>query len=629
MLQTIREHTQGWIAGTIISIIILTFALWGIHSYFIGGTVNNIVAKVNQVEITKEQLSVAYERVRRQVQLQFGPNKAIQNEAELKNRALQALINIEVLKQAAIDEGFYISDRQVDNYLQSIPEFQIEGRFSVQRFQDVLASSLLSTSEFLDLIKTSLLIDQPKTGIVFTAFSLPDETRDTIGLVNQERDFDYITLSLNVTLSQPISISSKRIEDYYKSHQNEFMTPEQVSIEYIEIGLNDIAATINPTDETLENVYKENINSYKVPLQWKLDNIVIPIPPAANSETLNKAQQQTDAVMHALENGEDFTKLAQDNSQDTSLIGWLALNQIPAELQKSIMQLTAPNQLSAPIKTNKGFVIVKVLEIRQPYIQDFESVKNKVKEIYVRQHAEEKLAELREQLANMTYEHPESLAFAAKAFNLPVKTSEFFTKDQPGKDIARFKSVRTAAFSNDVLNLQNNSDVIQINPETLVVLRDKAHNPSALLPLEKVSKQIEEKLKEAEAEQRLEKLAEDIKAKLQAGENPQQLAASYKLTWNTAGLMGRYSTKVDSAIIDAAFSLPNPSLQKAKVVYGMTKMPNGYAIVALKAVKEGSYIDNKQYTVFAEQVQNSDGLLEYELYKQSLINSSKVTIEKR
>ena len=49
MLQTIREKTQGWIAGTIISIIILSFALWGIHSYFTSGGASANVATVNGV----------------------------------------------------------------------------------------------------------------------------------------------------------------------------------------------------------------------------------------------------------------------------------------------------------------------------------------------------------------------------------------------------------------------------------------------------------------------------------------------------------------------------------------------------------------------------------------------------
>ena len=63
--------------------------------------------------------------------------------------------------------------------------------------------------------------------------------------------------------------------------------------------------------------------------------------------------------------------------------------------------------------------------------------------------------------------------------DLPIKTSELFTKDKAGKDISQFKKVRDTAFSNDVLNLQNNSDVIQFNPETVIVLRVKSHVASS------------------------------------------------------------------------------------------------------------------------------------------------------
>src|SRR3990167_10915618 len=125
MLQTIREHTQGWIAGTIIGLIILSFALWGIHSYFVGGSSNTVVAEVNGVEISREQLTVAYERLRRQAQNQYGSNSATvtaKDETALKDRALTALINIEVLKQASTAQGFQVSNRQIDNYLQSMTE---------------------------------------------------------------------------------------------------------------------------------------------------------------------------------------------------------------------------------------------------------------------------------------------------------------------------------------------------------------------------------------------------------------------------------------------------------------------------------------------------------------------------
>src|SRR3990167_4703642 len=371
MLQTIREHTQGWIAGTIVSIIILTFALWGIHSYFTGGGNTDILAEVNGIQITKQELSIAYERARRQMQNQIGQKtSSTQDETSLKGRALQSLIDIEILKQSSIKQGYQVSNAQIDSYLQSMPDFQVNGVFSLERFQQILSSTLLSPGEFIELIKTSLLIDQPKLGIIFTSFSLPNETNNVIALVNQERDVSYITVPLQYFTSQPIIITPDQIQAYYNEHQSEFMTPEQVSIDYVLLTLKDIAGKLNPSEAELKNFYNENINSY------------------------------------------------------TTL----------------------------PTKGN-----------RQPVIADFASVKDKVKATFIRQHAEEKFAQAKDQLADITYEHPESLQLAAKTLNLPISTSELFTKDKAVNGVLQSAKVRDTAFSNDVLNLQNNSDVIQLN----------------------------------------------------------------------------------------------------------------------------------------------------------------------
>lgn len=627
MLQTIREHTQGWIAGTIISIIILTFALWGIHSYFVGGANNSVVAQVNGVDITKEQLTVAYERLRRQMLIQYGAS-APKDESVLKSRAIQALIDLEVLKQASAAQGFKISNRQVDNYLTNMPEFQVDGQFSVERFQEILSSTMMTTSEFLDLIKTSLLVDQPKLGIAFTSYALPDETKYIISLVNQERDLQYINLPLQYFLSQPITISADKVRAYYDAHQADFMTPEQVNVEYIQLSLKDLTSRITPTDTMLKNFYNENINSYTQPMEWKLTDIEVPFAANASPDDMAKAQSKADDIAQSIQKGIDFSSLAKQNSQSLSGQSFMTLNQVPAEMQKTVGDLTKPGQVSAPIKTSKGFVIIKVVDIQEPKIQAFEAVQDKVKETYVHQHAEEKFAELRDQLADTTYEHPDSLQLAAKALNLAILTSETFTKDKAGRDIAQYKKVRDVAFSNDVLNLQNNSDVIQLNPETVIVLRVKSHVASTLLPLSGISKQIEDKLKTAEAEARAEKFANDLKAKLQAGADPQQVLAGTKFTWTQTGYIGRYSTKVDTAIMDLAFRLPNPTTIQNKLVYGVTRLPNGYAIVALKSVKDGTVADEKQYAIFAEQVQSSEGLLEYELYKQSQTNKAKISITK-
>lgn len=629
MLQSIREHTQGWIAGVVISVIILSFALWGVHSYFIGGGNNNVVAEVNGVEITREQLTVAYERLRRQVQAQYGSNNPLntKDETVLKDRALRALVDVEVLKQASAEQGFQISNQQIDNYLQSMPEFRVEGQFSIERFQEVLSSILLTTSEFLDLIKTSLLIDQPKLGILFTSFALPDETDYTISLVNQDRYIEYILLPLQHFLAKPTQISAERIRTYYEKNKNDFMTPEQVNIEYLELSVKDVAAKINPTEALLKNFYNENINAYTQPMTWKLMRIEIPILATATQEELNQQQTKVVTIMQSLTNGEAFAKVASRYPNNISELGWLSLNQVPLELQKEVANLTKRGQFTQPIKTNNAMVIVGAVDIKEPKIQTFEEIKNKVHETYIHQQAEEKFVELREQLANAAYEHPDSLQFASKTLNLPIQTSELFAKDKVGKDISQYKKIRDVAFSRDVLEMQNNSDVIQVSPEMVIVLRVKSHIASTLLPLSGISQQIADKLKAQEAEVQAEKFVQELLMKLKSGEDPQKIAQSNGLQWIKVGEIGRYSNKVDPAILDMAFSLANPKFLKNNKSYGTTKLTNGYAIVAVDAVRSGTVPNPKQYAIFAEQIQNSEGLLEYELYKQSQIADAKIEIQ--
>lgn len=624
MLQSIREATQGWIAGVIISIIILTFALWGIHSYFVGGASHPPVAKVNGVEISQQQLMAAYDRLRRQAQLQHASNNAftMPDETVLKDRALHALIELEALRQASLQQGYRISDQQLDNFLQSVPEFQVNGQFSEERFHEALAANMISISEFIDLLKSTMLIDQPKHGIFFSAFALPDETNYAIALINQERDIQYITIPFEHFLATTINIPADQIKQYYTAHKNEFMTPEQVSIEYIELSLKHLSDTITPTESMLKSFYNENVNAYTQPAQWKVIAIELPGP------TDETALKQAEAARDALLNGTEPSKIPQAKMLNLNAQEWVTLNQLPAPLQNVILsELNKPNQVTNPIKTNTGFVLVKAVDIKQPSIQTFEEAKDKVREAYIKQHAEEKFMELREQLADLTYEHPDSLQPAAKVLNLPIQQSEVFTKDKGGKDISQHKKVRNIAFSNDVVNLQNNSDIIQIASDTAVVIHVKTHKPAALLPLNEVSKQIEDKLKTKEMEIRTEKFVTQLVDQLQKGADPAQLASNNKLTWNNVGYIGRYSDKVVSAILVQAFRMPAPETAKNKVTYGSIRLPNGYAIIALKGVKSGSQADAKQFAAFAEQAQNNEGILEYELYKQSQIKHASIKMQ--
>lgn len=629
MLQSIRDHTQGWIAGVIVSLLILSFALWGIHSYLVGGESSSVVANVNGFEITKGQLSAAYERLRRQLQVQYRNFQLPeQTESALKDKALQSLITVQVLKEGSQTQGYHISSRQVDGFLASVPDLQVNGQFSLERFQNLLQTTLYSPQEFLDLVKTNLLIDQPRLGLVFTSFALPNEIEDNLGLINQERNIQYIMLPLDTISKQPIEISHDAIKKYYDQHQDQFQSPEQVTIEYIDLSIKDLMPKIAISDDVLKKFYNDNINSYTQPAQWKLENLIIPIAPNASQQDVDQVQKKANEVYQKAIKGKDFASLVREYSlsSNDALQGWISVNQLPAEVQKS---LTKPGQVSEPFKTSKGFVLLKLDSIKEGSISPFEAVKNKVRETLARQQAEEQFADLRDKLANISYEHPDSLQPAAQSLGLAVKNSKSFSKTQGLEDITSdprvMAKIRETSFSNDVLNSRNNSDVIQVANDEAIVLRIKTYAPAKIMPLSAVEKQIANKLKASEIEAREAKLAADIQQKLQNGITPEQIAQQYHLDWKQAGFISRRANKIDSAILETAFAMPKPA--NNKFTYAITKVPNGYAVIALKAIRKGDSFSHDQYQVFAEQIQNAQGMVEYELYKQSLMNHSKVVLE--
>lgn len=629
MLQSIRDNTQGWIAGVIVSLLILSFALWGIHSYIGGGGATDVVAKVNGTEITKTQLSVAYERLRRQLQMQSNSMAGLPEGAEsaLKSRALQALVNIQVLKQASIEQNYRISENQVDSLLESMPEFQTNGQFSLARFQQVLSTTLFNAGEFLDLLKTSLLIDQPRLGLLLSSFAMPNEVLNALALVNQERNIRYAIISTRDLMNQAIAIPADQVEAYYKAHQDEFKNAEQVSVQYIELSLNDLLSSIHPSEDELKKFYTENSSSYAEPMQWKLEAILIPVAENATDKDILNAQNKMTDIMQRVGKKENFSTFAHQypaGKLAEKLQGWVTINRLPQELQKTVMALTKTGQVSALAKTESGFVLLKATDIKQAKTQSYEQVKEKVKESFVRQQAEEKFANLKEKLTNSTYEHPDSLEPAAQTMGLTVKSTGLFTKEKGSNDITKDAKFREAAFNNDVLNLRNNSDVIQPTPDTAIVLRVNSHTAATVLPLKSVETQIIDKLKLQQVEQLTQKRADEIKNKLTAGQD----VSLFNLSWTDAGYIGRHATKVDTAILNEAFAMPKPDNKASKPVYSVVKVANGYAVIALNAVKDGeAHNKREEYDLFAEQIQNSQGLLEYELYKDSIMKRSDITIE--
>jgi peptidyl-prolyl cis-trans isomerase D len=491
MLQNIHDRTKGWIAWVILSLVCVTFALWGIQSYLGGSAGMDKLASVNGVKITQNEVNATFERLLLQLQQQQ-PNSLLSTnpalERQLKQKALQELIYSQILAQAAITTHYRFSEAQATETILTIPTFQADGQFSRARFQEVLRSTLYSETDFIADLRASLLVNQPKIGLIASEFALPNEVDAMLQLLNQKRDISYLNIPVSRFITE-ITITNEAIQTYYKANQQRFKTPEKVSIEYLELSLKDL----KPTDK---------------------------------------------------------------------------------------------------------------------------------------QTAEQLFAERGEQLENLTYTHPDTLEVAAKALNLPIQKTALFSRDtkKDEKDsVYTHPKVIAAAFSADVLNQKNNSPLIEITTNRIVVLRMKEHQTPSVQPLDVVKKTIADELKFNAAKVKAEQLGKTILAAIQKGITKEQLATQYQLAWINKNGVIRDDNSVSAAILNVAFGLAPPS--KTFSSADLT-LPSGDIVVLLVT----NVINNKTPTKTASveqkvsqtQLAQAYGQTDYALYTRELMDKAKV-----
>lgn len=631
MLQTIRDKSQGIIALLIILFVCVTFALWGIHNYFNGSSATSPVVKVNNQSITQQQFSVAFQRFRQQ-QMQQSPDAFSSQQAinVAKKQLLDSMVTSMLLTQAATKSHFDVGPMLLELEIANMPAFQVNGVFSKLRFQELLSAMMYTQDEFLQTLKESMLVAQVRAGFVAPAFVLPYQVANTIQLVNQKRSFNYVTIPAAQFLSG-IKVTDAQVQDYYQSHQKEFSLPQKVSLQYISLSLPDLMKKVQPTDSQLAQYYQDNINHYTTPKKWDLAHILIAIAPDATAAEVKAAQAKAQAVYAQLKSGKSFSDLVAQNSDDTGTaktggaLPTVNLLQLNSDWQQQLVSLK-DGDFSQPFKTQQGFEIVKVVKTTPAIVQPYASVQAKVRTDYIQQTAEKNFSDLSDQLANLTFENPSSLDAAAKQLNLPVQTTALFS--QQGGDDAFTKNIKiiTAAFSNEVFNQGNNSDVIALSDDQAVVIRINQKVAASVKPLNDVKAEIISKLQQKMASDKALAVANQILQGINQHQSLQTLAQQNKVIMQSVQLASRNNNpRVNSNLVHAAFALNVPA--NNLVSAGIVPVNNSdSAVVQLIAVQDGNLaaVPDTVKKFYTSGMARSAGILNYALYVDGLKQKAKI-----
>ena len=581
MLQNIRDNSTGWISKSIIGLIVMLFAFTGFEAILGSSSNSNNAAKVNGESITLDALAEAKNNQRRQLMQQFGPDfdTSLIDDSLLSEAALQGLIARALLVQAADEAKFAYSSAAIDQFMLLAPEFQTEGQFDAARFDQVIRQMGYSRLQFRQMIEEEMRTSQLRAGIAGSAFVTDHEAQAFARLERQTRDFSMLKIAPDF---DQVQVSSEDVQTYYDEHSDEFMTDEQVVVEYIELQKSALFEQVDVDDEQLQELYQAEIANLSE--QRRAAHILIEISDDVSDE---QARAKADEAISRIQAGEAFADLATELSDDMGSaqqggdLGFAAADVYEPEFEEVLYALNK-DELSAPVRTEYGWHVIKLLDVRGADIPSFASLKDKLAQTLKAQEVEQRFVETIKDLEGLAYESAD-LQQPAAELGLKIQVSEAFTREGTSEGVFANRQVLAAAFSTEVLEEGANSMALELDPETTLVLRVKEHMRPKQFAFPQVSEQIKQQLTAQRAIEQAQAKGETLLASLQEGKT--SVAQAQESSWETVEAAMRDQDGVEPQVLQRVFKMPKPAADQPQFA-GLNLGDGSYAVLHLTGVND-------------------------------------------
>ncbi|MFQ7901035.1 SurA N-terminal domain-containing protein [Stutzerimonas degradans] len=572
MLQNIRDNSQGWIAKTIIGVIVVLLALTGFDAIFNTVGNDNSAAEVNGEKISRYDLDQAVNMQRRQLAQQLGGDfdASLLDDKLLRDAALSSLIERTLLLQGAQQNDFDFSTQALDQLILQTPEFQVDGVFNAARFDQVIQQMGYSRLQFRDLLKQEMLIGQLRAGISGTGFVTEQQVDNFARLEMQTRDFSSLVVSAD---SSAVTPTDDEVRKFYEENAERFRSPEQVVLEYVELNKEAFFDQVEVSDEALQELYQKQIANLSE--QRRAAHILI----EGNDP---KAKSTLEDISRRLQAGEDFAALAKEFSQDPGSaseggdLGFAGRDVYDPAFEEALYALQE-GQVSEPVQTEFGWHLIKLLGVQSPEIPSFDSMKPELARELKAQQVEQRFVEASKQLEDSAFEASD-LAQPAQELGLTVQTTPAFPREG-GEGIAANRQVIQAAFSDEVLVDGANSSVIELDPNTTVVVRVKQHLEAKALELDQVRDTIVQQLQRSKAAEKARREGDELLTKLRDGQVVER-------QWQVVEAATRNQEGVQPAVLQAVFRMPKPTAKDQPTYAGMSLANGDFVVLRLNGVNE-------------------------------------------
>ena len=419
MFEYLRKNASSVLIKVILGIVALVFVFWGVGS-FSNKKISNYAAIVNNNRIGIQEFYREFDNFVKNYEKQYNIkfDEKMIKQFHLKENVLNSLINRNLLYQEAVKSGIRVTDQELRNFLLTVPAFQNNGVFDKRRYVQLLQMNRLTPEIFENQLKFDLTISKFQQSLGNSIILTDDELRDAFALETKKVKLGYIKIPFSDFKNQ-IKYNDKQLLAFYNSHKSSFTIPEKRSFKYVEIDRDYLLKNFKTSIKELKDYYNKNKESFKIPEQVKARHILL------------KTEKEAEKVLAQLKKGADFATLAKKYSigpsgKNGGDLGYFSRGQMVPAFEKAAFALKK-GEISNIVKTQFGYHIIQVEDIKKGKVQKFKEVKKNIKTILENDFVNKKMSELYDNYSsnkdNLTVEK------IASKLGLKIKKADKITKE--------------------------------------------------------------------------------------------------------------------------------------------------------------------------------------------------------
>ena len=538
MLDFLRKRKRNWVIILFLGVIVVTFALF-VGSGDLGNRAGAPVAEINGEAITEREFAVQYDReVQRYRELLKGAlTPDMLKGLNIKGNLIETMIQRKLVLQEARNLGLTATNDELAEAIAKVPEFQLGGRFSKERYLQVLQANRLFPAQFEEEQRDQLTIQRLYSFILDAVHVTDAEARERYRIEQEKINVYFLKVPVGDFVSQ-VKLTEEEIQKHYERNKDSFKEPLKIQVEYLAYPYDQFLATADVTDKEIEEYYKNNTVQFQRPKEAKVRYIAIAIPPGTGTEEKANARARAEAVVKEARAGKDFAQLAKRESNDPTAakggeIGWMAAGQMPPPVETAVFTLSKGG-VSEPIETPAGFQIFKVEDMREERTLSLKEASADIAKILRTDKAKREAVKV----ADADREKALSgVAFAKLAADsrATLKTTDWFAQNEMLPEIGENQEFYKSAFT---LAATATSPVIE-GRNSYFLLRLKERREAAVPPLESVKGRVETGLRESKAYEMAFQRGNSVLDQLKKTKDVQKVAQSNGLKLDETGWFAR------------------------------------------------------------------------------------------